>query len=119
MKTSRSFSSDPASTRSARHFVLRAVGGAPPGVRDSIAVMVGELTMNAVQHAQTGFQVTVEMTDGTLRVEGRRVRRLEGMRSMSRAQSELLDAAQGQLRGGVRELLGDEIEQRIRHGREE
>jgi anti-sigma regulatory factor (Ser/Thr protein kinase) len=69
MKTSRSFSSDPASTGSARHFVLRAVGNAPPGVRDSIAVMVGELTMNAVQHAQTGFQVTVELTDGTLRVE--------------------------------------------------
>ncbi len=31
--------------------------------------MVGELTMNAVQHAQTGFRVTVELTDGTLRVE--------------------------------------------------
>ncbi len=69
MRTSRSFSSDPASTRSARHFVLHAVGSAPPGVRDSIAVMVGELTMNAVQHAQTGFRVTVELTDGTLRVE--------------------------------------------------
>jgi anti-sigma regulatory factor (Ser/Thr protein kinase) len=69
MKTSRSFSSDPASTRSARHFVLHAVGNAPGGVRDAIAVMVGELTMNAVQHARTGFGVTVDLTDGTLRVE--------------------------------------------------
>jgi anti-sigma regulatory factor (Ser/Thr protein kinase) len=69
MKTSRSFSSDLAATRSARHFVLHAVGNAPPGLRDAIAVMVGELVMNAVQHAQTGFEVTVELTGGTLRVE--------------------------------------------------
>jgi hypothetical protein len=53
-----------------------------------------------------------------LRVEGHGIRRLEGTRSMSRAQSELFDTAQGQLRGGVRELLRDEIEQRIRDGRE-
>lgn len=69
MKTSRSFSPDPGSTRSARHFVLRAVGDAPPGLRDAIAVMTGELAMNAVQHARAGYQVTVELADGTLRVE--------------------------------------------------
>ena len=68
MKTSRSFAPNPGSTRSARHFVLHAVGDAPPGLRDAIAVMVGELAMNAVQHARTGFQVTAELTDGTLRV---------------------------------------------------
>jgi anti-sigma regulatory factor (Ser/Thr protein kinase) len=69
MKTSRSFPSEPGSTRAARHFVLHAVGHAAPRLRDAIAVMVGELAMNAVQHARTGFQVTVELTDGTLRVE--------------------------------------------------
>ena len=69
MRISRSFSADAGSTRSARHFVLHAVGNAAPGLRDAIAVMVGELAMNAVQHARTGFQVTVELTDGTLRVE--------------------------------------------------
>ncbi len=68
MKTSRSFSPDPGSTRSARHFVLHAVGNAPPGLRDAIAVMVGELAMNAVQHARTGFEVTVELADGALLV---------------------------------------------------
>src|SRR6267378_3053936 len=57
--------------------------------------------------------------DDTLWVEKRRIRLLEGARSMSRAQRELLDAAQGQLRGRLRELLRDEIEQRIRHRREE
>jgi anti-sigma regulatory factor (Ser/Thr protein kinase) len=69
MKTSRSFACEPGSTRSARHFVLQAVGNAPRGQRDAIAVMVGELTMNAVQHAGTDFEVTVELAEGTLRVE--------------------------------------------------
>ena len=69
MKTSRSFRSDPESTRAARRFVLEAVGTAPSELRDTIAVMVGELAMNAVQHARTEFQVTIELTGATLRVE--------------------------------------------------
>ena len=69
MRTSRSFPSDPASTRAARRFVLQTVADAPAGLRDAIAVMVGELAMNAVQHARTEFTVTVELTDGTVRVE--------------------------------------------------
>jgi anti-sigma regulatory factor (Ser/Thr protein kinase) len=69
MKTSRSFTADPGSTRSARHFVLQAAGNASPDLRDAIAVMVGELAMNAVQHARTDFEITVELTDGTLRVQ--------------------------------------------------
>ena len=31
--------------------------------------MAGELVMNAVQHARTEFQVTVELTGATVRVE--------------------------------------------------
>ncbi|MFY9934107.1 MAG: ATP-binding protein [Streptosporangiaceae bacterium] len=69
MKTSRSFRSDPESTRAARRFVLEEVGTAPSELRDTIAVMVGELAMNAVQHAGTEFQVTVELTGAILRVE--------------------------------------------------
>jgi anti-sigma regulatory factor (Ser/Thr protein kinase) len=69
MKTSRSFPSDPGSTTAARRFVLQAVGNAPAGLRDAIAVMVGELAMNAVQHARTPFRVTIDLADGTLRVE--------------------------------------------------
>jgi anti-sigma regulatory factor (Ser/Thr protein kinase) len=69
MKTSRSFRSDPGSARAARRFVLEAVGTAPRELRDTIAVMAGELAMNAVQHARTEFQVTVELTEATLRVE--------------------------------------------------
>jgi anti-sigma regulatory factor (Ser/Thr protein kinase) len=69
MKTSRSFPSDPGSTTAARRFVLQAAGNAPAGLRDAIAVMVGELAMNAVQHARTPFRVTIDLADGTLRVE--------------------------------------------------
>jgi anti-sigma regulatory factor (Ser/Thr protein kinase) len=69
MRTSRSFPSDPESTRAARQFVLQAVGNAPAELRDAIAVMAGELAMNAVQHARTGFTVTTELAGGTLRVE--------------------------------------------------
>lgn len=68
-KTSRSFTADPGSARSARHFVLQAAGNVPPGLRDAIAVMVGELAMNAVQHARTDFEVIVELTGGALRVQ--------------------------------------------------
>lgn len=69
MKTSRTFRCDPESTRAARRFVLHAVGPVPSELRDTIAVMAGELVMNAVQHARTEFQVTVELTAATLRVE--------------------------------------------------
>jgi anti-sigma regulatory factor (Ser/Thr protein kinase) len=48
--------------------VLKALGNAPSQVRDAIAVMVGELAMNAIEHARTDFKVAVEITGGTLRV---------------------------------------------------
>ena len=69
MRTSRNFPSEPDSTRAARRFVLQAVGNAPSALRDAIAVMVGELAMNAVEHARTPFKVTIELAGGTLRVE--------------------------------------------------
>lgn len=68
MRTSRSFSCEAASTRSARHFVLGALGYVPSDLRDAVAIMVGELAMNAVEHASTAFDVTVEVTRGVLRV---------------------------------------------------
>lgn len=69
MKTSRTFRCDPESTRAARRFVLHAIGPAASDLQDTIAVMTGELVMNAVQHARTEFRVTVELTGATLRVE--------------------------------------------------
>jgi anti-sigma regulatory factor (Ser/Thr protein kinase) len=69
MKIKRSFGPDVASIRAARGFVLDAIGDAPQELRDPISVMVSELAMNAVQYARTTFDVSVELTDGRLRVE--------------------------------------------------
>jgi anti-sigma regulatory factor (Ser/Thr protein kinase) len=69
MKTARTFPPDPESITAARRFVLAAMGAAPRDLRDVVSVMVSELAMNAVQHARTPFEVTVEVTGPTLRVE--------------------------------------------------
>jgi anti-sigma regulatory factor (Ser/Thr protein kinase) len=69
MRTSRSFPAVPESTRAARRFVLQAAGDVPPALRDAIAVMVAELAMNAVQHARTDFEVTIDRAAATMRVE--------------------------------------------------
>jgi anti-sigma regulatory factor (Ser/Thr protein kinase) len=69
VKTARTFAPDAASIPAARRFVLAAIGSVPAEQRDAVSVMVSELAMNAVQHARTRFQVTVEITGGSLRVE--------------------------------------------------
>ena len=64
----RSFPPVPGSTPAARRFVLGHLGDIPADLRDAISVMVSELAMNAVQHAGTPFEVSVELTADTLRV---------------------------------------------------
>ena len=69
MRIDRSFAPDAASIRAARRFVLDAVGDAGQELRDAISVMVSELAMNAVQYARTAFDVRMDLTDESLRVE--------------------------------------------------
>jgi anti-sigma regulatory factor (Ser/Thr protein kinase) len=69
VKTARTFVPDANSIPAARRFVLTAIGSVPAEQRDAVSVMVSELAMNAVEHARTPFQVTVEITGGSLRVE--------------------------------------------------
>ena len=69
MKAARTFTPDADSIPAARRFVLAAIGSLPAEQRDAVSVMVSELAMNAVEHARTRFQVTVETTGGSLRVE--------------------------------------------------
>ena len=69
MRIGRSFAPDAASIRAARRFVLDAVGDAGQERLDAISVMVSELAMNAVQYARTAFDVRMELTDESLRVE--------------------------------------------------
>jgi len=69
VRIDRSFAPDAASVRAARRFVLDAVGDAGQERLDAISVMVSELAMNAVQYARTAFDVRMELTDESLRVE--------------------------------------------------
>jgi anti-sigma regulatory factor (Ser/Thr protein kinase) len=69
VRVDRSFAPDAASIRAARRFVLDAVGPAAQELRDAISVMVSELAMNAVQYARTAFDVRMELTDDSVRVE--------------------------------------------------
>ena len=69
MITHRTFPPDVASVRAARQFVLAAIGEAAADQRDLVSVMVSELAMNAVEYARTRFEVSVEVTEGRLRVE--------------------------------------------------
>ena len=69
MKTAQTFAPDVNSIPAARRFVLAAIGSVTAEQRDAVSVMVSELAMNAVEHARTRFQVTVEITDGSLRVD--------------------------------------------------
>jgi anti-sigma regulatory factor (Ser/Thr protein kinase) len=69
VRIDRSFTPDPASIRAARRFVLDAVGDAGQELRDAISVMVSELAMNAVQYARTAFDVRMDLTEESLRVE--------------------------------------------------
>jgi anti-sigma regulatory factor (Ser/Thr protein kinase) len=69
MKIARTFTPDGPSITAARRFVMAAIGDITPEQRDVISVMVSELAMNAVEHARTPFEVIVEVTGRTLRVE--------------------------------------------------
>lgn len=69
MKSCRTFAPEVASIRAARQFVLGAAGEVTKDTGDAISVMVSELAMNAVQYAATDFDVLVELSDGSLRVE--------------------------------------------------
>lgn len=59
----------PLGVTGARHFVLRALEQAGfHRIADNVAIVVTELTTNAVLHAQSAFTVTVLVEDDTVRV---------------------------------------------------
>lgn len=69
MTASRTFPPDTASIRAARRFVLDAAGAAGALPRAAIEVMVSELATNAIQHANTAFEVRVALAGPVLHVE--------------------------------------------------
>jgi two-component sensor histidine kinase len=53
----------------ARRFVAEALTDSPVDVVDDVQLMVSELTTNVIQHALTGFDVTINRTPGEIMVK--------------------------------------------------
>lgn len=68
MMASRRFGASEESVGAARSFVIGLIVDAPTEVRDSVSLMVSELTTNALIHATGGFDVSVDRSDLALLV---------------------------------------------------
>ncbi len=69
MTLRRSFSMDPMSVAASRRFVGDTLTDLPTDIQEAAVLMVSELATNAIVHATTGFEVTIERTKSKLRVE--------------------------------------------------
>lgn len=63
------FPARPASVPAARQFLRQALTGLPRDVSDRAELMLSELATNAVKHAGSPFNLTVNLRAGQLRVE--------------------------------------------------
>ena len=61
--TSRRFEASEEAVGAARKFVAESIADAPIDTRESVALMVSELATNALLHAASGFEVSVDRTD--------------------------------------------------------
>ncbi len=68
MTDQRTFPNEASSVTASRRYVLRALGDAAESVADAIALMVSELSANAVRHTATDFTVTLDRTDTGVRI---------------------------------------------------
>ena len=68
MTSRRRFGPSKESISAARRFVTRIISDAPVEVRESVAVMVSELSTNALVHAASGFDVVVDRSGETVLV---------------------------------------------------
>jgi len=62
----RRFDTSKESISAARSFVTRIISDAPVEVREAVAVMVSELSTNAVVHAASAFDVVVDRSASTV-----------------------------------------------------
>jgi anti-sigma regulatory factor (Ser/Thr protein kinase) len=65
----RRFPNPPGSVTSARRFVQERLDGAPRDVADAVTVMTSELATNSIRHAETDFEVGIDRTPASIRVE--------------------------------------------------
>ena len=69
MQQTRTFANAPESVTLARRFAADALRGAPEETVESVALMVSELASNCVRHADSGFDLSIILTGGEIRVE--------------------------------------------------
>ena len=75
MTLRRSFSVDPTSVAASRRFVGDALTDLPSDIQEAAVLMVSELATNAIVHATTGFEVTIDRTKSKLPRRSGRPRR--------------------------------------------
>ena len=66
MMASRRFGASEESVGAARRFLAASIVDAPTDVRDSVSLMVSELSTNALVHGAEGFDVCVDCSDFTV-----------------------------------------------------
>ena len=64
LRACRTFPGQPGSVGQARRFLCQVLPEDCEAVAESLALMLSELATNAVQHAETEFEVAVELTEG-------------------------------------------------------
>jgi anti-sigma regulatory factor (Ser/Thr protein kinase) len=69
MKETRRFPNQPSSVTQARRYVREVISGAPPELADAIELMTSELATNSIRHAATAFEVGVDRSRRSIRVE--------------------------------------------------
>jgi anti-sigma regulatory factor (Ser/Thr protein kinase) len=67
----RSFPGGTESVGRARRFARETLGDQPREILEAVELMLSELATNCVQHARSDFDVAIERTNGTIRVEAR------------------------------------------------
>jgi anti-sigma regulatory factor (Ser/Thr protein kinase) len=68
MKTTQSFAATQQSVGAARRFVSGVITDLTPELQDTVILMVSELATNALVHAASGFQLTIDRTKTRLQV---------------------------------------------------
>jgi anti-sigma regulatory factor (Ser/Thr protein kinase) len=68
MTSTRDFPCEPQSVAAARHFVREVLHGRERDLIDAAELMVSELASNALQHAQSDFEITVDTRGHRVRV---------------------------------------------------
>jgi anti-sigma regulatory factor (Ser/Thr protein kinase) len=69
VRSVRSFPAELGSVKAARHFARAALSDVPPAAADAVELLVSELATNSIKHADTAFELVVELSASEVIVE--------------------------------------------------